>query len=179
MSHVDEVKVSDCSHRSHLPVVHLGADSDRLYPRVTIGKLPDDALLEIFVYVARREVDFYSAVDGQKTFRRWMVYAGACVQTMEICRVLFTASPGSQTFLHELKTSEEAAQHLATIANFYLCQSSSREVTTARCHQSHGGTRATRSCVRNHDIRCSGFVAATIHGNEAISGADNSGSLVE
>ena len=40
------------------------ADPDRLYPRVT-KQLPDDVLLEIFVYVVERQVDYsgYFAVD--------------------------------------------------------------------------------------------------------------------
>jgi hypothetical protein len=49
------------------------SDSDRLYPRacprVTINKLPDNVLLDIFVNfgdMARWRVDYYSAVDGER-----------------------------------------------------------------------------------------------------------------
>ena len=40
-------------------ITNLGgsdSDSDLLYSRVTIGNLPDDVLLEVFVYVARRHL---------------------------------------------------------------------------------------------------------------------------
>jgi F-box-like len=49
------------------------SDSDRLNPRVTIGKLPDGVLLEIFVYVARRQVD------GPRYFEdRWRTLVHVC-----------------------------------------------------------------------------------------------------
>jgi hypothetical protein len=49
--------------------VGTDSDSDRLYlpGPVTVSKLPDDVLLEIFVYVARRQVEYCdSPVDGQR-----------------------------------------------------------------------------------------------------------------
>ena len=52
------------------------SNSDRLYPLVTIDKLPDDVLLEIFVYVLGAEWDVPSAhEDGWRTLvhvcKRW------------------------------------------------------------------------------------------------------------
>jgi hypothetical protein len=72
MAHVDEscygskqVKVSDYSQilGSSPTLGDTGSDSDRLYSRVTIGKLPDDVLLHIFVYVVGPQVDYYCAID--------------------------------------------------------------------------------------------------------------------
>src|SRR6266850_1889759 len=85
MSHVDEsccgskqVEVSDYSQvpiGSSLTWAGTDSDSDQLFPRVTIDKLPDDVLLEIFVYVARSE-----AV-GTRTFEdRWHTLVHVCKQ---------------------------------------------------------------------------------------------------
>jgi F-box-like len=74
MSHVDETccgskqaKVSDYSQvhpgSSVTDVGDTGSDSDRLYPHVTIDKLPDDVLLEIFVYVVGPQEDYCIAID--------------------------------------------------------------------------------------------------------------------
>jgi F-box-like len=58
-----------------------GTDSDRLYPRVTIGKLPDDVLLEIF-YMARCQVD---DVNRPKYFEdRWRTLVHVCKQWRSI-----------------------------------------------------------------------------------------------
>jgi hypothetical protein len=78
MSHVNEsccgpkqVKVSDHSqvhHPGSSPTCGTDSDSDWFYPGVTIGKLPDDVLLEIFVYVTRAEAEGSRYVeDGWRT----------------------------------------------------------------------------------------------------------------
>jgi hypothetical protein len=75
MLHVDEsrcgseqVEVSDHSQftsSSWLTTNLGGTDSDQPYPRVTIGKLPDDVLLEIFVHVIGPS---YSTLSGPRRF---------------------------------------------------------------------------------------------------------------
>jgi hypothetical protein len=78
MSHVNEsccgpkqVKVSDHSqvhHPGSSPTCGTDSDSDWFYPGVTISKLPDDVLLEIFVYVTRAEAEGSRYVeDGWRT----------------------------------------------------------------------------------------------------------------
>src|SRR6267142_1264125 len=85
MSHVDEsccgskqVEVSDYSQvpiGSSLTWAGTDSDSDQLFPRVTIDKLPDDVFLEIFVYVARSEEV------GTRTFEdRWHTLVHVCKQ---------------------------------------------------------------------------------------------------
>jgi F-box-like len=77
MSHVHETccglkqaKVSDYSQvhpdSSVTDMGDTGSDSDRLYPHMTIDKLPDDVLLEIFVYVVGHQEDYCIAIDEPK-----------------------------------------------------------------------------------------------------------------
>jgi F-box-like len=57
----------------------IDSDPDRLYPRVTIGKLPDNVLLEIFVCVVGPQVDYCTAIDEPRHHEGgWCTLAHVC-----------------------------------------------------------------------------------------------------
>jgi hypothetical protein len=143
MSHVDEscrgakqVEVSD------YPQVPLGSsitdlggtdsDSDGPYPRVTIGKLPDDVLLEIFVYVVGRQVDYFPLTGPRRYEHEWRALVHVCKRWRSV--VFSSPSPGSPTFLHKQKTSEQVARHLATIPHLHPCIPLCQEIATGGSH---------------------------------------------
>jgi hypothetical protein len=91
MSHIDEScfgsKQVEVSVYSEVPLdssTDLGGtdcdlDSDQLYPRVTISKLPDDVLLEIFVYVRRCQLDHHPPLDRPRHGEdRWRTLVHVC-----------------------------------------------------------------------------------------------------
>src|SRR5579863_3633783 len=58
----------------------MGAiDSDQLYSRLTINVLPDDVLLEIFIYVARPQSQAYFNIKGPRYYEtQWRTLVHVC-----------------------------------------------------------------------------------------------------
>jgi hypothetical protein len=57
----------------------VAADSDQLFPRVTISVLPDDVLLETFTYVARPQAKTYFNVEGPRHYEDgWRTLVHVC-----------------------------------------------------------------------------------------------------
>ena len=79
---------------------------------MTIDRLPDVALLEIFDLISIRLETGY--------LDRGVVQAGARVPKMAKCCFWVTTSPGSQTFLQCQNTSEGNVGRLATLTHRHM-----------------------------------------------------------
>ena len=107
-----QAKVSD-SKQAQLRSTELGgAATDRLYPRVTFGALPDDVLLETFeLYLGKDVLDYIGGhdYDGWQTLvhvcRRWrcIVFASPCRLDLKIyCTPQQSVSPETLNIWPEL-----------------------------------------------------------------------------
>ena len=150
-----------------------GTDSNTLNPRVTVEKLPDDVLLEIF-YVARCQVD---ANEPRYFEDRWRTLVHVCKRW----RSVVFASP-RRLDLQLFCTNRTPVKKLLDIwppLPIYIQAFHDARKWPLRIADLMARARATKSRAGNLYLRRSKFVAETICGNEAVSGADSSGSLVE